>query len=84
MATGPRLTIDDALGQRSGGYHEAAFKALEHVDAIIDGQAVAIERAPWGDSVFQRAVIQRLREMYALREDSRKLAIVKEVFGGAR
>jgi hypothetical protein len=81
MASGrndPMLHIGDTSRR------ERLFMAVKHVDKIIDGDATAIESAPWHDSDFRQAVVQRLMESEKYREEARKLAIVKEVFGGSK
>lgn len=72
-----------AIGDHSP-MREAFDRALAHVDKIMDGDATAFRSAPWHDSAFQHAVMQRLRESAHYREEARKLAIVKEVFGGSK
>lgn len=47
---------------------------------LVDGKVH--ENFPWTDRTFQRALIEKIKEYRRYKEDAKKLAIIKEVFGG--
>lgn len=60
-------------------------RAIDYVRKIIDGKLPRDEQIPWNDPEFQEAVLNYLRvQAPKFEAASAKLAVIKEVFGGAK
>lgn len=49
---------------------------------LVEGKVVS--ELPWNDPDFQRAVLESFKRCAKWKADAEKLAVVKEVFGGAK
>lgn len=70
------------------GMYERQRERVEQYKAMLrkiaDGEGVNLHDIQWSDPLWQQGVIHTLREAGEWREDSRKLSVIKEVFGGAK
>ena len=51
------------------------------IDKAVEHGTMPPPDAPWGDPRFQKMLVQALHDGGLCREDAKKLAVVKEVFG---
>jgi len=64
----------------------AGQRAIDDVAEMVEGKRPLppLGSPQWGSEPFQRAICHVIGQARKWGEDARKLAIVKEVFGGAR
>lgn len=67
------------FGQGDKFTRDDVARALAIIEKLKRGERVDL---PWENPVMREAIVRTLRYMPGLEKDARKLAVVKEVFGG--